>query len=116
MNSTIKKLMANLRHSLRGLLLGLAEHSFIIELLLGIFIVIILLADREVFIKAIVLTVYFLLLVVELLNTAIEKICNRITTVHDKNIRDIKDISSAAVFLLVLLNFMVIISCFLQLI
>jgi len=37
------------------------------------------------------------LLVIELLNTAIEKLCDRITRVRDESIGMIKDLSSAAV-------------------
>jgi diacylglycerol kinase (ATP) len=41
--------------------------------------------------------VILLLLVVELLNTAIEKLADRLTTDHDKQIGHVKDMGSAAV-------------------
>jgi diacylglycerol kinase (ATP) len=43
------------------------------------------------------------LLVVELLNTAIEKLADRVTTEHDETIRRVKDMGSAAVGLTILL-------------
>jgi diacylglycerol kinase (ATP) len=41
--------------------------------------------------------VVLLVLVVELLNTAIEKLADRLTTDHDKQIGQVKDMGSAAV-------------------
>jgi diacylglycerol kinase (ATP) len=41
-----------------------------------------------------------LLLAFETMNTAIEKLCNKLTTDFDPKIRDIKDLSSAAVFII----------------
>jgi diacylglycerol kinase (ATP) len=43
------------------------------------------------------IAVVLLLLVVELLNTAIEKLSDRLTTDHDPQIRSVKDMGSAAV-------------------
>ena len=42
-------------------------------------------------------------MIVELLNTAIEKLCDRITTKPDEQIGRVKDIASAAVGLAILL-------------
>ena len=44
-----------------------------------------------------------LVLVIELLNTAIEKLCDRLTTDHDEQIGRVKDMGSAAVGLAILL-------------
>lgn len=41
-----------------------------------------------------------LVMAIELMNTAIEKTCNKITPKYDKDIKVIKDISAAAVLLL----------------
>ena len=49
---------------------------------------------------------YLLLLVTEIINTSIEKICDKITKKIDPEIKIIKDLSSAAVF--VVLFFLVI--------
>jgi diacylglycerol kinase (ATP) len=43
-----------------------------------------------------------LLLAFETMNTAIEKLCNKLTTDFDPKIRDIKDLSSAAVFIILI--------------
>jgi diacylglycerol kinase (ATP) len=43
------------------------------------------------------IAVVVLVLVVELLNTAIEKLADRLTTAHDPQIGQVKDMSSAAV-------------------
>jgi len=47
--------------------------------------------------RALLLSPIVLLLVVELLNTAIEKVCDRITTDFDADIGRIKDMGSAAI-------------------
>jgi diacylglycerol kinase (ATP) len=44
-----------------------------------------------------------LILVVELLNTAIEKLADRLTTDHDQQIKHVKDMGSAAVGLTLLM-------------
>lgn len=99
-----KKITRNFNNSLRGLFLGLTEHSFRIELIGGIFLISLLMSiDRSTQFKLIVFALFCLVLIAELINTAIEKVCNRITTDHDEEIRDIKDISSAAVFISVVL-------------
>ena len=47
--------------------------------------------------------VVLLLMVVELLNTAIEKLADRLTTDHDPQIGQVKDIGSAAVAVMLLI-------------
>jgi diacylglycerol kinase (ATP) len=47
--------------------------------------------------------VLVLLLIIELLNTAIEKLCDRITLDHDPLLKRVKDMGSAAIFLSLLL-------------
>ena len=47
--------------------------------------------------RALLLLPVVLLLVVELLNTAIEKLCDRITRDFDADIRRVKDMGSAAI-------------------
>jgi diacylglycerol kinase (ATP) len=41
------------------------------------------------------------------MNTAIEKLCDRITTDLDPKIKNIKDLSSAAVFIMLILLIMI---------
>jgi len=53
--------------------------------------------------RAILLGSVIFVMIVELLNTAIEKLCDRITTKPDEQIGRVKDIASAAVGLSILL-------------
>lgn len=100
----VTKLQANFKNSMRGLRLGLTEHSFRVELVLGVVLVpIVIFIERGLELKVVVCFLYCLMLSTELLNTAIERLCNRMTTELDGAIRDIKDIASAAVFISVTL-------------
>ena len=49
------------------------------------------------------MSIYFLLLAFELLNTAIEKLSDKISKNFDPDIKKIKDISSASVFIILIL-------------
>ena len=103
----LRKLLGNFQNSIRGVKVALNDSSFYHEVKFGFFIFpIVLISDRSFFGKAVVLGLYLILLAVELLNTAIEKVCDKITTQHDADIKDIKDITSAAVFFIILLNFL----------
>ena len=100
----IKKLYINLINSLNGLKVVLKENSFILELVLGIFIIpYIFLSNIDLNYKIILSVLYFLLLAFEIMNTAVEKLCDRVTTDLDPEIKKIKDLSSAAVFLVLTL-------------
>ena len=100
----IKKLYSNLINSLNGLKIVFKENSFILELVLGIFIIpYIFLSNIDFNYKIILSLLYFLLLAFEIMNTAIEKLCDKVTTDIDPDIKKIKDLSSAAVFLVLTL-------------
>ena len=100
----IKKLYNNLLNSLNGLKIVFKENSFILELILGIFLMpYIFLSNIDLTHKVILFVLYFLLLAFEILNTSIEKLCDKITKEHDLDIKNIKDLSSAAVFLILLI-------------
>ena len=100
----IKKLFNNLLNSLNGLKIVFKEYSFILELILGIFLMpYIFLSNIDFTHKIILFVLYFLLLAFEILNTSIEKLCDKITKEHDLDIKNIKDLSSAAVFLILLI-------------
>jgi len=104
MTKTIKKLYLNLRNSVNGLKLTLAEHSFIVEILGGfVLIPYLIIADLNNIFKLIIIITYFLLLAFELLNTAIEKLSDKVTKEFDEDIKNIKDISSASVFMILIL-------------
>ena len=100
----IKKLYNNLLNSLNGFKIVFKENSFILELILGIFLIpYIFLSNIDFTHKIILFVLYFLLLAFEILNTSIEKLCDKITKEHDLDIKNIKDLSSAAVFLILLI-------------
>ena len=100
----IKKLYSNLVNSLNGLKIVSKENSFILELALGVFLIpYIFLSNIDLNYKIILSVLYFLLLAFEIMNTAVEKLCDRVTTDLDPEIKKIKDLSSAAVFVVLLI-------------
>ena len=109
----IKKLYGNLINSLNGLKIVIKENSFILELIGGIFLILYLFnTDISTLFKILILSVYFLLLAFEIFNTSIEKLCDKITKETDKDIKIIKDLSSAAVFVVLFILIILIISTF----
>ena len=62
--------------------------------------------------KLLIFTVYILLLTFEIINTAIEKLCDKITKELDEDIKIIKDLASASVFVVLLLLIILILSTF----
>jgi len=110
MIKTIKKLYFNLINSINGLKLTLKEHSFIIEILGGVILIpYLVIVDLNNIFKLFIITIYFILLAFELLNTAIEKLSDKVTENFDKDIKKIKDISSASVFIILILFILVLI-------
>ena len=100
----MKKLYFNLINSLNGLKIVFKENSFILEIVLGVFLIpYIFLSNIDFNYKIILSVLYFLLLAFEIINTAIEKLCDKVTTDIDPDIKKIKDLSSAAVFLVLTL-------------
>ena len=100
----ISKLLKNFLNSLNGLKIVFKENSFVLELILGIFLLpYIFLSNIDFTNKIILFVLYFLLLAFEIFNTSIEKLCDKITKEHDFDIKSIKDLSSAAVFLILLI-------------
>ena len=74
------------------------EHAFRQELFLAIlFVPVAILLPLSLGKKALLVATLLLVLVVELLNTAIEKLSDRLTTDHDPQIGRVKDMGSAAV-------------------
>ena len=98
---SIQKILSNFINSINGFKVVLKEHSFKAEIIIGItlipFLIIINTSD---IIKILIIVIYFLLLAFELLNTAIEKLSDKITKNFDEDIKKIKDISSASVFVI----------------
>ena len=109
----IKKLYGNLINSLNGLKIVIKENSFILELIGGIFLILYLFnTDISTLFKILILSVYFLLLAFEIFNTSIEKLCDKITKETDKDIKIIKDLSSASVFVVLFILIILIIFTF----
>ena len=97
----MKKFFFNLMNSINGLKIALTEHSFIAEIIGGfVLIPYLIITDLNNIFKLIIIILYFLLLAFELLNTAIEKLSDKITKNFDEDIKKIKDISSASVFMI----------------
>ena len=114
MSKNLKKIYSNLLNSINGLKEAFKEHSFILEIIGGVFLVpFLIIVEIDNFITILIIVIYFLLLAFELLNTSIEKLSNKITTDFDPDIKSIKDLSSAAVFLiLIILIFLIFLSLF----
>jgi len=108
----MKKFLSNLKNSINGLKIMMRGHSFVAELIGGIILIpyIILSADIDITYKLIIIFTYVLLLVFEIVNTAIEKLCDKITKKYDKDIKAIKDISSASVFIILIMLLIIILS------
>jgi diacylglycerol kinase (ATP) len=101
---SVQKLAANLRNSLNGLLACWDEHSFRLEvyaLVLGVGAVVWL--ERPLWAGGLALCSILLVMMAEALNTAIERLCDRITLAQDPQIKVVKDVASAGVFLSVLI-------------
>ncbi len=113
MIKSIKKLFSNLINSMNGLRVVFKEHSFIVEIIGGIALIpFLIITEIEIINKILITSVYFILLAFELINTAIEKLSNKITRDYDIEIKEIKDLSSSAVFVILLLLFIVLIITF----
>ena len=110
----MKKIFSNLINSINGLKITLKQHSFIIEVVGGLILIpYLIIAELDNVFKLIIITIYFLLLAFELINTAIEKLSDKISKNFDSDIKKIKDISSASVFIiLLLLIFLLILTIF----
>ena len=107
------KLYKNFINSMNGLKVALNENSFILELIGGIFLLpYLFFLDASFLLKMLILTVYFLLLAFEILNTSIEKLSDKITKEIDEDIRKIKDLASAAVFVVLIILIILIIFTF----
>ena len=100
----INKLYKNLINSINGLKIVISEHSFIIELILGVIIVpYVFIAEITFEFKIIIIVIYLMLLAFEVINTSIEKLCDKITKNYDDDIKIIKDLASASVFIVLLI-------------
>ena len=87
----MKKIFSNLINSINGLKITLKQHSFIIEVVGGLILIpYLIIAELDNIIKLIIITIYFLLLAFELINTAIEKLSDKISKNFDADIKKLK--------------------------
>jgi diacylglycerol kinase (ATP) len=107
------KLYNNFINSINGIKMALKENSFVLELIGGIFLLpYLFFLDVSLLLKMLILAVYFLLLAFEILNTSIEKLSDKITKEIDTDIKNIKDLASAAVFVVLLILIILIVFTF----
>jgi len=100
----IKKLYLNFLNSINGIKVVLNENSFKLEIIFGIILIpFILIIEKSLLIKLVIITTYILLLSFEIVNTAIEKLCDKISSKIDPDIKKIKDLSSASVFIILII-------------
>ena len=73
---------------MNGLKIAFKEHSFIAEVLGGLILIpYIILVDFNNLLKFMIISVYLLLLAFELLNTAIEKLSDKVSKDYDDDIK-----------------------------
>ncbi len=109
----LKKFYLNLINSINGLKIAFKEHSFIAEVLGGLFLIpYIIITDLDNLLKLMIISIFFLLLAFELLNTAIEKLSDKISKEFDEDIKKIKDLSSSSVFIILIFLIILIIYSF----
>ena len=95
-----------MEYSLYGFIFAFRnEQAFRCELLIGLILFpFLMISDVSVSGKILLLCLFFSLLIVELINSAIEVLCDRVSLEFDIRIKVIKDMCSAAVFLALLIN------------
>ena len=103
MNSKNGSLLYATRNALAGIPVLLRENAARRELLLALFAAACCIHAPNSYSVAF-LALSILLLVVEALNTAIENICDHITTERHPDIKAIKDVAATGVFLMVMLT------------
>lgn len=112
-SNMIKKIQKGLMYSCTGLKATFNnDHSFRLEIyLLPILMVLLYFFPISMFRKIIMLAIYLLVPCIELINSAIERLADRVTTKHDLAIGFVKDAASAAVMLAFTLVILIWISC-----
>ena len=102
----LKKLQNNFINSLNGIREAFKEYSFVLEILLGLPLTLyIFFSNTGLIFKLLLILNFFLILIFEIFNTSIEKLCNKITKENDDEIKSIKDLSSSGVFLSIICLF-----------
>lgn len=95
-----KKLLRSLSVSFKGLSLAMKEQTFRLFCVLAVLAIFFMFLFKTNFIEKIILIfVIIVVLALELINTQIEKVLNIMNSNYDSKIKEIKDISAAAVLL-----------------
>lgn len=100
MGKNIRKLHESFQHALRGLGLCIhGERNFRVHMVAAFYVTIFALMGRASATEAAVLCICFgLTMGAELMNTAIERLCDRQASGYDGFVRNAKDIAAAGVF------------------
>ncbi len=100
MERYFKKLKEGFVFSIEGFKIALNETAFQLELLIGIpAIIFAIFSDKSNAEKALLVFSIFFVFIIELCNTAIEKIIDRISLDHHPTSKKVKDIGSCMVFI-----------------
>lgn len=100
MKKNIRKLHESFLHAFRGLGLSVhGERNFRVHIVAAFYVTVFALIGRATAAEAAILCVCFgLTMGAELMNTAIERLCDRQASGYDGFVRDAKDIAAAGVF------------------
>jgi diacylglycerol kinase (ATP) len=109
----ITKIWLSFFYSCRGIKATfLKERSFRVEVIAIPFLLLSLnFLDISIFRKLIMLATYLMVPCIELINSAIEKLADRLTTEHDLIIQFVKDAASAAVMVCIIFVALIWIGC-----
>ncbi len=104
--SGIVSLYKSIEYSFYGLVFAFKnEQAFRCELFIGsILSLFLLISDISLSSKVLLGVLFLFLLVIELINSAIEVLCDRVSLEFDIRIKSVKDMGSAAVFFALLIN------------
>ena len=95
----LRKLLSNIKNSVNGLCrANKIDNTFKLEIIISPFILFIIYYFFEKQEILILYVLWFILIIIELINTAIEKTIDLISLEKSIRIKEVKDISSAAVF------------------
>lgn len=100
-----KKLLYATIYSLHGLSAALQERAFLQEVAIFVILFFIGAVFCKVSTTLLLLSAWLFVIVIELINSAIEKCLDLITTEINPNVKTAKDMGSAAVFLGIVANF-----------
>lgn len=100
MGKNIRKLHESFQHALRGLGLCIhGERNFRVHMVAAFYVTVFALIGRASAVEAAILCICFgLTMGAELMNTAIERLCDRQASGYDGFVRNAKDIAAAGVF------------------